>query len=158
MSEITEIETTRFGEVQISKQDIYTFDDGILGFPNVEEYVLLENPSGGPFRWLQSVDRPGLAFVVCDPMQFYPDYQVDIPGARAEELGIASAEEAFVLVIVTVRSEKEQITANFQGPLIFNPDKNKALQHVLTSGKYTTKHYLFAGDDHEPGDPVEGGS
>lgn len=150
-----EIETSRFGAVQIEEEDIYTFEDGILGFPGIENYVLLDHPGGGPFRWLQSVEKPNLAFVVCDPLRFFPDYEVEVPEIRAKELGLNSPDEGFVLVIMTIRSRKEDITANLKGPLIFNPEGRKALQFVLSSGTYTTKHYVFSGSDHDAGDPAE---
>ncbi len=155
MSDETEvIETTRFGRLEVPVDSVYTFETGILGFPNVSRYVIRENPSGGPFEWLQSVERGDLAFVIIDPLTFKSDYTVDFPKSEAEKLGISDSEQGFVRVIVTVGDNPEDMTANLKGPLIFNPENRIATQIVLTGEEYTTKHWIFPGPDQEPGEPA----
>jgi flagellar assembly factor FliW len=47
-----------------------------------------------------------------------------------------------VLVILTVAKPPAEITANLQGPLIFNSHARLAKQIVLVDSGYTTKHQL----------------
>ena len=62
------IQTTRFGEIDVRDDDIYNFPEGMLGFGAFKKYFTLNNPSGGPFEWLQSLNAPNLAFVVCEDL------------------------------------------------------------------------------------------
>ncbi|MBI5360795.1 MAG: flagellar assembly protein FliW [Planctomycetes bacterium] len=138
------ISTTRFGEIEITTEDIYGFPDGILGFPEVKQYVILDNSNGGPFRWLQALDVPSLAFVVIDPLLFHPDYKVEVKKEDIASIEIGDVEDGFVLVILTVPGENPaDITANLLGPLIFNSRKMLAKQIVLTGSNYETKHRVF---------------
>jgi len=62
------IHTTRSGDIETPDKDIISLPEGILGFDDSSEYVLLEHDSEGtPFKWLQSTSDPNLAFIVMDP-------------------------------------------------------------------------------------------
>ena len=58
------IKTTRFGEIETDKDTVITFPEGMLGFESVTEYMILNDPSGGPLHWLQSIVHPEVAFVI----------------------------------------------------------------------------------------------
>ncbi len=138
------IQTTRFGEIEVPESEVYAFPEGLLGFGDVHSFVILEQPGGGPLRWLQAVEVPALAFVVADPTLFFHDYRV---GVRAEDLAsiqLADLAKGVVLVILSFKTEAATATANLQGPLIFNPEARQARQLVLSDPKYTTRHPIFA--------------
>ena len=79
------VKTTRFGPIEVDQQRIIVFPEGLLGFPENKKYVLLQTNDEGNFFWLQSAEIPELAFVVCDPLLFVPDYQVPV---KPEEFSI----------------------------------------------------------------------
>ena len=79
-----DVRTTRFGVIQIAEDRVITFPKGLLGFPQARRYCLLEPGEDACFFWLQSLDEPGLAFVVTDPALFVGDYSVPI---RPEQMG-----------------------------------------------------------------------
>ncbi len=138
------IQTTRFAEIEIPENEVYAFSEGLLGFGDVHSFVIIEQPGGGPLRWLQAVEVPGLAFVVADPTLFFHDYRV---GVRAEDLAsirLADIAKGVVLVILSFKSEAATATANLQGPVIFNPEARQARQLVLSDPGYTTRHPIFA--------------
>lgn len=123
--------TRRFGALQINEADIYSFPGGLPGFPGATRFVLLPDPGGAPFQWLQSMDRPELALVTCDPLLFAPDYRVEVKPEDLSPIGLADVAKGFVLAILTVPSDPKLTTANLLGPLVFNPDTMKARQLVL---------------------------
>ena len=49
------ISTTRFGPVQVTPDDIILFKEGLLGFNDLEKFVLLDDPNDEIFAWLQSL-------------------------------------------------------------------------------------------------------
>jgi flagellar assembly factor FliW len=139
------IETSRFGTLEIDGDRLLHFPQGLLGFGDYREYVLLEAgdpaeacPPGTPtFWWLQSVQVPDLAFVVTDPLLFVPTYRVPVHPQQLAELGVSSLDEAQVLVIVN--KQRDTLTGNLQGPLMINLQTRQAQQMVLSDRRYTTR-------------------
>ncbi|MFX7895014.1 flagellar assembly protein FliW, partial [Acinetobacter baumannii] len=67
MTPTQEITTTRFGVVPYTDEDVITFEDGLVGFPTFSRYVVICPREDSPFRWLQSLEEPALAFLVAEP-------------------------------------------------------------------------------------------
>lgn len=127
-----QIDTSRFGLIEIDEEKILTLTQGILGFPEQRRYALLPHGEKSPFYWLQSVDRPDLAFVVTNPSLFTSDYAFDVPDFIGKELKIEKQEEVLVLVLLTIPKNKPQeITANLLGPMIINTKKMLGRQTIL---------------------------
>jgi len=93
------------------------------------------------FFWLQSADDPTLAFVVCDPLAFVPDYQVPIRRDDVEALQLADLTDCQVLVIVN--KVGDQLTANLLGPLVIGAHSLLGKQLVLSDKRYSTRHVLM---------------
>lgn len=138
------IDTTRFGEIEVEKDKLIEFPNGILGFPELKRYALLENNSDLPFGWLQAVDDKDTAFVVMDPLPIKPDYRLSIKEKEITDIDIMDESELCVLVILTIPSRDSQgITANLQGPLVINLANRKGKQVVLPDSGYTCKYPIF---------------
>jgi len=136
--------TTRFGELEISSDEVYYFPEGLLGFGSVKRYFTLANPTGGPFEWLQAVEPPNLAFVVCDPRVFKPEYEVKAKKEDLESIKIERLKDAIVRVILVIpKGHPERMTANLQGPIVFNVKARLAKQIVLPGEEYSTRHRVF---------------
>lgn len=134
------VETTRFGPVEVDDDRIITFPAGLLGFAHYKRYALLQPDEEGVFYWLQSVDTPELAFVVTDPCLWVADYQAAIRSEQMEELELNRIEEAQVFVIVN--KYDRTLTANLQGPLVVNIHNRHAMQLVLAEKRWTTRHAI----------------
>jgi len=135
------LETTRFGTVEIADDRVITFPTGLLGFSSYTSFVLLQPDEQGVFFWLQSTEAPDLAFVVTDPALWMPDFQANIRKDQMEELGMAKLEDAQVLVIVNKRDDL--LTANLQGPLVVNVEGRIGMQLVLAEKRWNTRHELL---------------
>jgi flagellar assembly factor FliW len=135
------IQTSRFGQLDVDPDRLITFDGGILGFPDQRQYALVQTGEGSGFYWLQSVDTPDLAFVVCDPRLFVADYQVPV---KLDDLEcIELSDPNFAQVFVIVNKVGELLTGNFQGPLVVNVTNRQARQLVLSDKRYSTRHPLM---------------
>jgi flagellar assembly factor FliW len=136
-----EVRTTRFGTIELAEDRVISFARGILGFPELTEYCLLQPGDDACFFWLQSVEDPNLAFVVTDPTFFEKDYSVPIRQEQMESLSMDKLEDAQVFVIVN--KIDDQLTGNLQGPLVINTVNKKAEQMVLAEKRWTTRHHLM---------------
>ncbi len=134
------VQTTRFGLIQVEDDRVISFPSGLLGFASYKRFVLLQPDDHGVFFWLQSVDSPELAFVVTDPSLWVSDYQVNIREEQMSELVLDRLEDAQVFVIVNKRDRT--LTGNFQGPLVVNTTNHKAMQMVLAEKRWTTRQEL----------------
>ncbi len=142
--DICRFSTARFGEVSVLKEQILSFPRGLLGLPHAQRFVFLHrDDSQGPFFWMQAVDDPRLAFVVCEPQQFFPDYQVPLSREQQEFLSIQAAEKGVVCVILVVPSDPQRITANLRGPVVINPARRLGLQLVLAGDEYSVHEPIF---------------
>lgn len=119
---MTSIPTRSLGEVEIKDADILTFTDGLFGFGEHTQFVILEEPGDSPFQWLQSVEKADLAFILIDPTLFAGDnYKPAVAPPELELLKVNSIEECQVYTIVTIPQDNpEEMTANFQGPVLIN--------------------------------------
>ncbi|MFK7960264.1 MAG: flagellar assembly protein FliW [Phycisphaerales bacterium] len=135
------VQTTRFGTVEVDAERVMTFESGLLGFPSLTRYVLLQPDDDAVFFWLQSVDEAGLAFVVTDPSLWVADYEATIRREQMEELGLQQLDDAQVFVIVNRYGD--QLTANLQGPLVVNVANRSGVQLVLAEKRWTTRHEIM---------------
>jgi flagellar assembly factor FliW len=134
------VQTTRFGAVEVDDERIVSFPAGLLGFSSYKRFALLQPDDEGVFFWLQSVDAPELAFVVTDPSLWAPGYEATIRREQMEELELDRLEDAQVFVIVN--KYDRTLTANLQGPLVVNVRNQRALQLVLAEKRWATRHEI----------------
>ncbi len=135
-----EVPTSRFGVIEVADDRVITFPKGLLGFPEATRYCLLEPGEDACFFWLQSLDRPDLAFVVTDPSFFVREYTVPIRAEQAEAIGISRLDDAQVFVIVN--KVDDQLTGNLQGPLVIDTVGRTGEQLVLADKRWTTREPL----------------
>ncbi len=95
------INTSRFGEIEVNENDLINMPEGLIGFPELTHFILLDHDIDSPFRWLQSTNDPEMAFVVLSPLSFRPDYLVEVGEEEIGSLKLASAEQAVISVIVS---------------------------------------------------------
>jgi len=126
------IETARFGPVEVQEEALIQFPWGIPGFENLKRYVLWEHGKG-PFQWLQAVDDPAVAFVVCPPQAMGFAYQV--PQAKLKMLNVVQIEDLVVLIMVSFDREKNTSRPHLSGPLLFNAANRRACQWTIDANE-----------------------
>ncbi len=129
---------TRFGEIEYDPANLLHFPAGIIGLPNLRDFVVMPNKKNGPLFWIQSVDEPEMAFVLTDPTNFFLDYNVQPDSLHKESLGITDEDECYTLTVVTVPPDKK-ITLNLAAPILFAPNSNRAIQVIVENSAYKTK-------------------
>lgn len=129
---------TRFGEVEYDPENLLHFPAGLIGLPNLRNFVVMPNKKEGPLFWIQSVDDPDIAFVLTDPTNFFLDYLVAPDPAERQSLNIEEDDECFVLSVVTVPPD-QNITLNLAAPILFAAKTNKAVQVILEGVGHSSK-------------------
>ena len=139
------IKTTRFGEIEVPDGEILAFPEGLVGLPALKSFASVPHPGGGPFRWLQSVEEPSLAWIVTDPAIFFPDYKVKVRAEDLTSIRLTDLSAGLVLVTLAVSPAPKEITANLQGPLVMNLEARLAKQLVLSEPGLSTRHAVPVG-------------
>jgi flagellar assembly factor FliW len=113
---------------------------GLPGFPGFHRFGLAPwGAEPGPFLLLSCLDDDDLAFVVMAPEVFFPAYQPELRPDALQRLGLASRDEAVILLIVTLGRRPEEATANLLGPLVINGRTGAAAQVVLDGTRYDVR-------------------
>lgn len=138
------IETSRFGRVELKKEELLTFPEGLLGFSDLRTFVLLDDPSDEIFAWLQSCESPAIAFPVLEPELFAPAYKVNLTRGDLEALKLNAADQARFFTIVTIPEDPTQMTANLKAPIIVNVEAKTGRQCVLQDNNLAIREPIFA--------------
>lgn len=123
-----QIETSRFGTLELGQEVFIHFPWGIPGFGSLKRYVLLEHRNG-PFQWLQAVDEPTVAFVVCSPESM--GFHYSVPSDKADPIELKNAEDLAILIMVCFDREQKSLRPHLRGPLLLNAENRKAYQWVI---------------------------
>ena len=138
-----ELKTRDFGKIEIKKEDIIKFPQGIPGFVEEKEYALLPLGEDSPFMVMQAVNNSELAFITLEPGNFIKDYQFEISDNVVEKLDIADNKEVMVLAIVTMKDSLQDATINLAAPVVINVNKKLGKQVILDKEDYPVKYQLF---------------
>jgi flagellar assembly factor FliW len=129
--------------MEVDERQKINFENGLFGFENLEEYVILD-AERQPFFWLQSVDVEKVAFILINPFLFRPDYELNIDDDELKDIGISHPDNALIFAICTIPGDGSPMTANLQGPIIINKENCKGKQAILTDPRWKTKHDVLA--------------
>ncbi|GAA0368097.1 flagellar assembly protein FliW [Bacillus horti] len=141
------IQTSRFGDIEYSEEQIIHFTKGVLGFEQNKQYLLLPIDEKDTFYFLQSVEDAQLGFFVVNPFLFYADYDFELPIAAVEELNVSSPNDVQIVCILSSTNSLKESTMNLKAPIVLNIANKKAMQVVLENVGYLIKHPLFPDQD-----------
>ncbi|MEA3466140.1 MAG: flagellar assembly protein FliW [Thermodesulfobacteriota bacterium] len=126
---------SRFGEIEYEPASVLNFPEGLIGFEELRDFVVMPNEKEGPLFWIQSIEDPQVALVLTDPTNFFPTYKVVPEELEREKIELDENGQYFSLVVVTVHQDRN-ITLNMAAPILFAPESNKAVQVILDDSSY----------------------
>lgn len=138
------IQTKYFEEIEINEEQIITFSQGLPGFHDQKEFVLLDLPDNPLFQVLQSITEEYVAFIVVNPYYFRKDYEFDLDDSLIELLQIESEKDVAVFSILSLKDPFETSTMNLQAPIIINVNKKLGKQYITNHKDYSTKELIFS--------------
>ena len=136
-------QTKYFGEIDCGEEERLSFPDGLFGFEDEKEFLLLPfEGSGGTLLCFQSTRTPALAFVAMDPFALRPDYAPSLQPQELKALGVKESQELGFYVLCVVKKPVSDSTVNLKCPVAINPDTRAARQVILESDVYEMRHSL----------------
>lgn len=121
------VKTEQFGDIIVEPHHIFNFSEGVLGFDNLHEYVLITDESTAPIRWLISLDEPAIGFPVITPLFIEPSY------SAGRDYTDIKRYTTFVIITLS----KNGMTANMKAPVVLDVEAQTGKQVILSSDKYS---------------------
>jgi flagellar assembly factor FliW len=134
-----QIETTRFGLVEVPEEALIHFRTGIIGFPRESKFALIPHGDSTLIAWLQSAETPALAFPVVSAHGLVVDYP-DVPLVPvAEKAGLSGEADDFAVLAVLSAPRAQPATINLLAPLLINSVSRHGAQVFLEGSRFTTR-------------------
>jgi flagellar assembly factor FliW len=141
--ETIHLESSRFGSIEVPDGIRLHFPQGMIGFPEHTEYVLLKQRKDSVFMWLHSTTDPALAFPVVLPWAFHWDYEVKLGDEDLESVEVENAAQISIMCVVNVGADVRKGTINLFSPIVINNDARLCKQVINTADGYSTRDALF---------------
>jgi flagellar assembly factor FliW len=150
------IESQRFGTLDINEDEVLSFPAGVIGFPAEQRFALVPHHGSGYIAWLQSVSTPELAFPVVSAHAFgerYPDVPV---GNAAHEAGLGGSDEALAVMVVLCALSGQPATVNLLAPIVVNAATRQGAQIILEGTRFSTREFFALPDAVRAQEPATG--
>jgi flagellar assembly factor FliW len=118
----------QFGEIEFEKDAVIKFEDGILGFEELNEFLLFSE-TDGYFFWLISVSEPEIIFPLFSLKLLQEEYSDE---NKLEPYGI-----------VKLDKEPENISVNLKAPVFINQNEKIGFQKIIDNEELKVDYPLF---------------
>jgi len=123
-----EIQNKQFGKIEFKDDRILEFDRGIMGFENLNKFILVSEQDSF-FFWLTSVDEPEIIF---------PLFPMELLQEETQK------EEDFVPYgIVKLDKDPQNITINLKAPVYINQTEKQGFQKIIDQDDIPLDYPLF---------------
>lgn len=129
------IESLRFGDIDFDEEKLIRFPVGLPGFEDCHSFGVVHPEGDSPVLfYLQSTDDPAVSFPITSPDRFGLHYEFSLSDEELALIGLKSADEASVMVLLRRESEATDapVRAVLTAPLVINLDSRLALQKPLS--------------------------
>lgn len=132
-SGIRKIKTPHFGEIEFEPKHVFHFKNGMLGFDNLHDYVLISEEETAPFKWLINIEEPEIGFPLISPWFIDLGYN---PGKSYD------IDTQVIFVVVTLEDELGNMTANLKAPVVLDISEQTGEQVILPTDKYSPSYII----------------
>ena len=138
------IKTKYQGDIEITQDQIISFPQGILGFEEHKDFIIVSIEGNSYFKFLQNIHHEYISFLVINPWDFYEDYDIELSDKKLKKVNIypKNNNEIEIYNIVTMGKSLQSSTANLLAPIVINTRDRLGKQFILENSPYSTRHRL----------------
>ena len=122
------IQNKQFGEIEYNEDSIFKFKDGIIGFEELSNFILITEKESY-FSWLTSVEQPEIIF---------PLFPIELLNEDAKK-----ENDLEPFGIVKLEKNPANITINLKAPVYINYDAKIGFQKISESEELPLDFPLF---------------
>ena len=141
----TTLESRRFGTLEVTEEAVVRFPDGLPGFEELREFLLLSPPELDPVQFLVSCADPEISFPILAARLCLDGYAPELDRSDMQALGVSEPAALAIYTILTFHPESERVTANLRAPLLINPSARIGRQVTLPDSTHSLRHALVGG-------------
>lgn len=121
-----------FGEFEYKEDQVLTFPNGLLGFPDYKYFVLKANANTDPICWLLSVENGGPELALIEPGQVGSEFSlegIELNGRLLQKLRCENPDELLRYAIVTLPENIRQMSMNLRTPIFIDPVSRRGIEY-----------------------------
>ena len=122
---------------------ILKFPEGIYGFEDVREFILLQEDESRVIWSLQAAEKPCPSLIVVDPFLVAPGYSPKVPAGDLRALGEPAVSELCFLAVAVLRRDLAETVVNLKSPIVINPRTRTGRQVILEDSDYPVRYRPF---------------
>ena len=149
-----ECRTKYFENMEYTADSVIRLPNGLPGFEEEREFVLIDQPRNRPLVFVQSLRTPGLCFVALPVLSVDAAYRLSLSTEDLDLIGLDPSRQPSIgndvaCLAIVAFGEDRLMTANLLSPLVINLSTCVAVQAIQTGCNYSHRHPLLA-EEPEP--------
>jgi len=152
------LHSAQLGTIEYPEEHVLHFPLGLPAFEEETRFLPVERPGMEPIVFLQSLQRPDLAFPTLPVKALEPAFELALTedelswlAGTDTEASAPVTEDLIALAIVTV--SVDGITANLRAPVVVNQRTKLGIQAIQADSSYSLQHPLGVARTKDAGNP-----
>lgn len=125
------------------EKNIITFEEGILGFEDIKQYLLYQEEDSKVIWSLQAEGADTPSFVVVDPFSVVENYNPILSDEDLQYFGENDLSNLCFLCVAAIKSNLTDSVANLKAPIVIDANTKKAKQIIMDDSEYPIRYKLF---------------
>ena len=121
----------QFGDLEFEETHVFLFPEGIIGFENLRQFLVVDDEGSQPFRWLVSLEDGDLSFPLIHPGVVEPGYSIPDVG------------DATIFVVALLTDPVEDSSVNLRAPIVIENKTRTGKQIILEDDGHELQRRLF---------------
>ena len=117
----------KLGDFSYGTEDVIRFPQGIAGYEQLRQFVLLARDECAPFMFLAALDRPDVAL----PLVPVAPATLDVRPSRAALASLPTDAPITYYAVASIRPNGGEIGVNLRAPIVINPETRLGCQVIL---------------------------
>lgn len=124
-------------------RNVIRFEEGIYGFENVKDFLLLQEEETATIWSLQSAASAYPSLIVVNPFIVLPDYRPVVSAEDFEKLGSPAEEDLCILTVAVIKKNLPDSVVNLKSPIVINAKLKLGKQIIMEDTDYPVRYRLF---------------
>lgn len=137
------IETERFGSIDINNCKAIKFLNGLPGFEELKEFIILEADESKPLYWLQSTENMYICLPMIIPFELMEDYFIEIHDNELNDINITNQNDLMLMNVVVIPEDITKMTANMAAPIVINAKSGIGKQIIIDSKEFSVRYPIY---------------
>lgn len=138
-----QIHSDAYGLLEFEDNQVYAFETGILGIPDIQQYVLFPMEDTA-FFILHALDEE-VSFILLPAQEAIQDYSFQLAEDTTGLLELNSPEDVGVMLIVNI--QQDELFLNLMAPILVSPHSLKGCQYVIKDQDLSIRYPLMRKGD-----------